>query len=132
MLGRGREKLTSFPGSSRSGGRVGEKPGKKAEEGHIIFSLPRKEKVMRPSICKTTSHSESSEVKIMPEEILTRQVGLMYVPSRPSHYVQNQRICINGVSVLSGLNLEKMYGFLFQGTKQTVHYDDVSVLSRGS
>ena len=87
---------------------------------------------MRPSIFKTTSHSESSEVKIMPDEILTRQVGLMYVPSRPSHYVQNQRICINGVSVLSGLNLEKMYGFLFQGTKQTVRYDDVSVLSRGS
>ena len=96
MLGRGREKLISFPGSSRSGGRVGEKPGKNVEEGHIIVTLPRKGKVMRPSIFKTTSHSESSEVKIMPDKILTRQVGLMYVPSRPSHYVQNQRICITG------------------------------------
>ena len=77
MLGRGREKLTSFPGSSRSEGRVDEKPGEKVEEGHIILSLPREGKLMRPSIFKTTSHSESSEVKIMPDKIRTRQVGLM-------------------------------------------------------
>lgn len=106
--GKGKREADLVPRVLSFRGRVGEKPGKKVEEGHIIFSLPREGKLMRPSIFKTTSHSESSEVKIMPDEILTRQVGLMYVPSRPSHYVQNQRICINGVFLLSGLNLGKM------------------------
>ena len=35
----------------------------------------------------------------------------------------------NGVSLLSGLNLEKMFkGFLFSGTKQTVRKNEVSQL----
>ena len=36
---------------------------------------------------------------------------------------------INGVSAISGLNSEKMYGLLSPGTKQTVRNNEVSVLS---
>ena len=42
-----------------------------------------------------------------------------------------ESVRINGVSVLSGLNLEKMFnGFLFSGTKQPVRKNEVSELSR--
>ena len=75
--GKGKREADLVPRVLSFRGRVGEKPGKKVEEGHIILSLPREGKLMRPSILKTTSHSESSEVKIMPDKILTRQVGLM-------------------------------------------------------
>ena len=37
-----------------------------------------------------------------------------------------ERVCINGVSVLSGLNLEKYKSFLSSGTKQTVLNNKVS------
>ena len=40
-----------------------------------------------------------------------------------------ESVPINGVSVLSGLNLEKMFkGLLFSGTKQTVRKNEVSEL----
>ena len=55
------------------------------------------------SVFKPTSHSESSELKIMLDEILTRQVGLMDVPSRTSPYVQNQRIRIKRVEFRENL-----------------------------
>ena len=38
-----------------------------------------------------------------------------------------ESVCINGVSVLSGLNLEKMQGLCFFRTKQTVSNNEVSV-----
>ena len=36
---------------------------------------------------------------------------------------------INGESVLSGLNVKKMLGLSFPGTKQTVHNNEVFALS---
>ena len=43
--------------------------------------------------------------------------------------IEIDRIGINGVSVLSGLNLEKRKGCLSPGTKHTVRINGVSVLS---
>ena len=40
-----------------------------------------------------------------------------------------ERIHINKVFVLSGLNLEKSEGFLFPGTRKTIHNNKMSVLS---
>ena len=39
-----------------------------------------------------------------------------------------ENVCIDGVSLLSGFNLEKFKGFLSPGTKQTVRNNEVSVL----
>ena len=57
------------------------------------------------SVFKPTSHSESSEVKIMSDEMLTRQVGLMEVPSRTSPCVQNQSIRIKRVEFIENVRV---------------------------
>ena len=42
-----------------------------------------------------------------------------------------ERVCIKGVSVLSGLNLEKCKSFLAPGTRQTVCNNKVSSYFHG-
>ena len=60
-----------------------------------------------------------------------RQTALLEIQSKLFNTITErviESVCINGVSVLSGLNLEKILGLSFPRANQTVHSNEVSTL----
>ena len=60
-----------------------------------------------------------------------RQTGLLEIQSKLFNMVSEgviESVRVNGVTVLSGLNLEKIQGLSFPMANQTVHSNEVSIL----
>ena len=69
------------------------------------------------------------EIKRAVKNTVTQSCCLQSYPDNTDTEGTIESLRINGVSAISGLNSEKMYGLLSLGTKQTFRNNEVSVLS---